>query len=107
MNSRQLTEAESKVVSLLRNFDDIAMKGRLTQSLYMNPQALEHIQDGNVAKLAKVLWDGDKEMYLVTFSIFELKKYLDYCCEMVGMTVTVDGKIKTFDGMTLVLEDDQ
>lgn len=105
-NQRLLTDAESKVVALLRLFDRLASHKKLTVKLKLTNSALADLKLNNIAKPLKIIDLPEQRASEVMFTLTEYKKYVDYYCNKVGFTVKIDGSVRTFDGLTLSHEED-
>lgn len=69
----------------------------------MSGNALELLEKLKIATTLKVEWDKKEKLYSVTFTLTELKRYIDYCCNGLGMINGIDGTVTTFDNFKVNL----
>lgn len=105
MTQRELTPSEEKVVSFLQEFDRLSSDRRLSAKVQMKPAALDALKTDNIAKPLKTIYNQAEDLHVVTFTLTEFKKYIDYWCKRVGLTVKVTGEIITYDGLILTEEE--
>lgn len=98
---RELTEAESRVLNLLRLFDSIVSDNKATAKLELTPLAYSIVKEKKIAKPLRVTFNSYKNLHNVIFNVEEFYKYVTYCCKRVGFKILIDGSVQTIDGLIL------
>jgi hypothetical protein len=108
MRQRPLTDREQRVLKLCKRFEEAVDTKQVTVSIHTNKEIVAAIQKlenhFNKFKVLSYQFDPKKEQYRVTWTLHEYQRYLLWTLETVGMTLMIDGSIKTQDGLTITNE---
>lgn len=102
--TRELTNNEMAVLNHLKNFERLIDEKRLSIALMFKPESAARLAHEGI-RLVSCEYDRVAEMYKIRLTLTEYKKYLDLMCKQIGMTVEIDGSVKTYDGLTVTLEE--
>lgn len=108
MIQRDLTPAETRALNLCKVFEKACDEHKLTVTLHASQEAAQAIQkletNAGLVKTLKVDFDRRLEKYAIVFSMSEFRKYLDFVLPQVGLTLMIDGSLRTYDGLTITNE---
>lgn len=108
MRQRELTEREQRAVNLCRRFEEAVDNRQMLITLWANKETVEALQKAEaVLKAFKVnsyQLDSAKGDYRVSWTLHEFNRYLHWVLGLVGMTLMMDGSIRTEDGLTVTNE---
>lgn len=101
--SRDLTPAELGCLNLLKIFDKACDAHKNTITIVGSKDAAEAgLKLSEVTKMFKILklgFDKPSGKYKLTFTVHEFNKYTHLMLQMCGMTLLVDGRLKTSDNL--------
>lgn len=108
IKQRELTESEMRALQLCRYFDDAADQRLHTVSLHVTEEGAEVILKldklGEKFRIVNLTFDESRGKFRVTWSLAEFQNYMLYIMSLVGMTLMMDGSIRTKDGLTVTTE---
>lgn len=108
MIQRELNDRERRALNLCQRFEEAVERRQLTISLWANQETVNALQKAE-SKLSsfRVLtyqYDTKKGQYRVNWTLVEFNKYLSWVLSLVGMSLMIDGSLRTQDGLTITNE---
>lgn len=104
--SRHITTLEANCVKLLDHVEDMAEKKKYIGTLVLTEAAYMAMLRTNIAEPLKST-DLNNGHFQVVFDINQLYRYVKFACGLAGLTIAIDGTVKTKDGLTLERADIQ
>lgn len=98
---RDLTVEEQRAVELVRHLETLSSFERNTTEIILREGALTGLVAQNILKPLQSTPINNTDTLLVRISLQDYGKYIDFICEMLGMSVAADGSITTFDNQVL------
>lgn len=102
---RPLTEKEAHCVELVKMFEKACDARLHTVTLNMSEKAHQAVLDldarWNVMRVLAVGHDVKSNRFRITFRLLEFQKYMLHLIQMFKMTLLIDNRIKTSDGLVI------
>jgi hypothetical protein len=99
--SRDITKKEQLAMDLVKALEYALDNHRLTIRLTMTPAGAEAAAKIPDLKIFKSEYDKKRDLWLVTLTISEYMKYVDYAIHQAGMSITLDGSLLTSDNLVI------
>lgn len=99
--SRPLLETETKIINLLKNFEQFIDSKQLTTTITIHREGATQIAKIPGLRIFKAEVKQDTGEYILTFTKTEYARYVEYITAAVGMTLLLDGSLITFDKLTI------
>jgi hypothetical protein len=101
---RELTPNEAKCLSLLRTLEDLIDTRKLVVTMLASREAADAAAKIGEAPFRKVDFDPAQQQFKLTYTVPNFKRYVEVVLKACGMTLMLDGSIKTYDNLTITNE---
>lgn len=101
----QPTAQEINAVKLLQYVETLADKKAITGGLQIKNNAIDAMTRYGVAYPLKVVPIPGTETSKVTFVLYELYRYVNYLIALAGLDVSIDGRVRTRNGIEIQRDD--
>ncbi len=105
---RELTEREQRALKLCLRFEEAIDKKQLTVRLFTNQETADALHKAehllNEFKVLSYQFDDKAGQFKVLWTLAEFDRYLRWVLNLAGLTLMMDGSLRTEDGLTLTVE---
>lgn len=100
-DNRQLTDQEMRVFNKVLLWEKLYQDRYVTAVICLTLNSFNVLKRMNIVNPIKVEYNQNKLEYEVTLTLADHWRYVQACCKAVGITVDLEGTIRTHDNLVV------
>ncbi len=99
--TRPLTPNESSIIKLLQSLEVFTNQRKLVARVTVTTKALELIKSTTPIKFLTIEYDVKADQWICAMTVQEFMLYIHYVIRLTGLTLMLDGSLKTSDNLVI------